>query len=74
MEDTVIRAWRHARTRPALGLFDGLLGPGMALAGAAMALAVALNYQSLFDLGEPSSTVEVERLIADSTTQLALLP
>ncbi len=74
LEDAVIRAWRQATARPAAGWFDGLLGPSVALAGAAMALALALNYQSLSDLRDSSQPVELERLIADSSTQLALLP
>ncbi len=73
-EDEVIRAWRHAIARPAPGWFDGLLGPSVALAGAAMALALALNYQSLSEGGATLPQVEFERLIADSSTQLALLP
>lgn len=73
-EDDVIRAWRHAVAWPAPGWFEGLLGPSVALAGAAMALALALNYQSLSESGDALPQVEFERLIADSSTQLALLP
>ena len=73
-EAAIIRAWRQARSRPVYGWFDGLLGPSVALAGAAMALALALNYKSLSDLGDSSQTVELQSLIADSSTQLALLP
>ena len=74
LENAVIRAWREAAATPAAGWFDGLLGPSVALAGAAMAVALALNYQSLSDLRDSSQTVELERIIADSSTQLALLP
>ena len=73
-EDAVIRAWRQAATAPSPGWFEGLLGPSVALAGAAVALAVALNYQSLSDLRDSSPTSELEGLIAESSTQLALLP
>ena len=74
LENAVIRAWREAAPAPAPGWFDGLLGPSVALAGAAVAMAVALNYQALSDLRDSSQTVELERMIADSSTQLALLP
>ena len=74
MEDAVIRAWR---SRPALavrGWFDGLLAPGLAFAGAAVALALVLNFQELGDSRDTSQNNDLERLIADSSTQLALQP
>ena len=73
-ENEIIRAWRHAIARPARGWFEGLLGPSVALAGGAMVLALALNYQSLSDGGDALPQAEFERLIAESSTQLALLP
>lgn len=73
-EDAVIRAWRAARNSPIRGWFDGLLAPGIAVAGAAMALAFLINYQSLIDERGMAQTVELETMIADSSTRLALLP
>ena len=74
MEDAVIRAWRSASVRTVRGWFDGLLGPGLAFAGGAMALAVILNFQELTDSRDTAQNNDLERLIADSSTQLALLP
>ncbi len=74
MEDAVIRAWRSARVRTVRGWFDGLLAPGLAFAGGIMALAVVLNFQDLADSRDNAQNTELERLIADSSTQVALLP
>ena len=74
MEDAVIRAWRSARVRAVRGWFDGLLAPGLAVAGAAMALALILNFNEITDSHDTSQNSDLERLIADSSTQLALLP
>jgi hypothetical protein len=74
MEDAVIRAWRSSRLRAVRGWFDGLLAPGLAFAGAAMALAVILNFQVIFDYPDTFQSADLERQIADSSTQLALLP
>jgi hypothetical protein len=74
MEDAVIRAWRGARLRAVRGWFDGLLAPGLAVAGGAMALALILNFQDLTDSRDTAQNTELERLIADSSTQVALLP
>lgn len=74
MEDAVIRAWRGALGRTLRGRFDGLLAPGLAFAGAAMALALILNFQDLADSRDSAQNADLERLIADSPTQLALLP
>jgi hypothetical protein len=74
MEDAVIRAWRSARARTVRGWFDGFLAPGLAVAGAAMALAVFLNFQEITDLRDNAQNSDLELMIADSSTQLALLP
>jgi hypothetical protein len=74
MEDAVIRAWRSSRLRAVRGWFDGLLAPGLAFAGGAMALAVILNFQVITDYGDTFQNTDLERQIADSSTQLALLP
>ena len=75
MEDAVIRAWRSARLRTVRGWFDGLLAPGLAAACGAMALAVILNFQDLTDSRDDTAqNTELESLIADSSTQVALLP
>jgi len=74
MEDAVIRAWRGALGHTVRGRFDGLLGPGLAFAGAVMALALALNFQELADFNDNALNAELERMIVDSPTQLALLP
>ena len=74
MEDAVIRAWRGARLRAVRGWFDGLLAPGLAVACGAMALAVILNFQVITDDRDIFQSADLERQIADSSTQLALLP
>ena len=74
MEDAVIRGWRAARPSPVRGWFDGLLAPGVALAGAAMALTLVLNYQSLTEDRDAALASDLEIAIADSSTRLALLP
>jgi hypothetical protein len=74
MEDAVIRAWRSARVRAVRGWFDGLLAPGLAVAVGAMALALILNFNEITDSHDTSLNTDLERQIADSSTQLALLP
>lgn len=73
MEDAVIRAWRAGPDRSPFGRFEGLLAPGLIAAGAAVALAVAVNFQALIG-GTDSQTVELERQIADASSQIAMLP
>jgi hypothetical protein len=73
MEDAVIRAWRGALGR-ARGRFEGLLAPGLAFAGAAVALAVILNFTGLADYRDNVQLGDLESMVADSSTQVALLP
>lgn len=74
MEDAAIRAWRGTLGRSLRGRFDGLLAPGLAFAGAAVALALALSFQDLTDPRDNALNIDLEGMIADSPTQLALLP